>query len=333
MALAALHHWRDEMRAFWRRLLLRERAEQGPITLGQRRVMIVPTRSGFVFALVLLAMLIGAINYQNSLAFLLTFLLAGLAVVSMVHAVRNLVGLRIQAGHPRPAFAGEQARFPVNVESPLGHRRIALKIHLPHQPPLSFDLDEYGGRWLELPYPSESRGYLTPGHITLYSRFPLGLFHAWSYIHLSMPCLIYPRPDNEHGLPPLSAQEQGPGDSRGRGNDDFTSLRPYHLGDSMRHVHWKALAREQGMLTKQFGGSGNEELWLHWEQLGNLGVEARLSRLARQVLDADGAGLAYGLAIPDRIIQPARGDAHRHRCLEALALFGSRDEGGAQSGL
>jgi uncharacterized protein (DUF58 family) len=333
MILAAYRHWRDEAKYFWLHLLKRSRAESGTVSLNQRRVYIIPTRSGFVFALVLLAMLIGAINYQNSLAFLLTFLLGGLAVVSMVHATRNLVGLRILAGHPRPAFAGEQARFPISVESPLGQRRIALKIYLPDQPPLTFDLEENGGRWLELPFPSETRGYLSPGRITLYSRFPLGLFHAWSYIHLAMPCLIYPRPDNEHDLPPLSAQEQGPGDSRGRGNDDFTSLRPYHVGDSMRHVHWKALAREQGMLTKQFGGGGNEELWLHWDLLGNLGVEARLSRLARQVLDADGLGLAYGLAIPDRIIPPSRGDGHRHRCLEALALFGMKDTGDADRGL
>jgi len=317
--------WRDESLAFWRRLLKRDRPETGPVTLGQRRVMIIPTRSGFVFALVLLAMLIGAINYQNSLAFVLTFLLASLSVVSMIHAVRNLYGLRIQGGHPRPAFAGELARFPINVATPAGRQHIALKMFLPDQPPLTFDLAENGGQWLELSLPASRRGYLVPGRITLYSRYPLGLFHAWSYIHLTLRCLVYPRPDSDRTLPPLMPQDQGPGGERGRGNDDFTSLRPYHLGDSMRHVHWKALAREQGMLTKQFGGGTNEELWLHWDLLGNLGVEARLSRLTRQVLEADNLGLSYGLALPDTSIPPSRGDTHKARCLEALALYGLHD--------
>lgn len=326
MIIAAYRNWRREANDFWRRLLKRDLVEHGTVTLGQRRVMIIPTRSGFVFALVLLAMLIGAINYQNSLAFALTFLLAGLAFISMVHAVRNLYGLRIQAGHPRSTFVGEQAHFPIYVENSGDLQRIALKIYLPEQPPLVFDLEENGGRWLELAMPAIRRGRLISGRITLYSRFPLGLFHAWSYIHLQMNCLVYPRPAVERELPALSAQAEGSGESRQRGNDDFTSLRPYHLGDSMRHVHWKALAREQGMQTKLFGGGSNEELWLHWEQWGNLAVETRLSRLTRQVLEADGLGLAYGLQLPDKTIPPSRGDAHRHRCLEALALFGLKAE-------
>ncbi len=326
MIAAAYRHWRDEALYFWRHLLKRSRAERGTITLNQRRVYIIPSRSGFVFALVLLAMLIGAINYQNSLAFALTFLLAGLAFISMIHSVRNLYGLRIHAGHSRPTFVGDQARFPVYVENSSDQPRIALKMYLPDQVPLVFDLEANGGSWLDLTFPATRRGHLVPGRITLYSRFPLGLFHTWSYIHPEMRCLIYPRPAVERELPALSAQAEGSGESRQRGNDDFTSLRPYHLGDSMRHVHWKALAREQGMQTKLFGGGSIEELWLHWEQWGNLAVETRLSRLTRQVLEADGLGLAYGLQLPDKTIPPSRGDAHRHRCLEALALFGLKAE-------
>ncbi len=326
MIIAAYRHWRDEAKYFWQHLLNRSHAETGTVVLNQRRVYIIPSRSGFLFSLVLLAMLLGAINYQNSLAFALTFLLGGLAIVSMVHAVRNLYGLRIQAGHPRATFAGEQACFPIYVENPAEQPRFALKMYLPDQPPITFDLDGSGGKWLELPFPAKRRGTLSPGHITLYSRFPFGLFHSWSYIHLAMPCLIYPRPAVERELPSLSAQTEGTGSAKQRGDDDFTSLRPYHLGDSMRHVHWKALAREQGMQTKLFGGGSNEELWLHWEQWGSLAIEERLSRLTRQVLEADGLGLAYGLMLPDQTIAPSRGDAHRHRCLEALALFGLKDE-------
>ena len=121
--LAAYRQWRSEMSDFWRRLLQKDRAESGTITLNQRRVYIVPTRSGFVFALILLAMLFGAINYQNSLAFALTFLLAGLAIVSMVHAVRNLYRLRIQAGHPRATFAGVAAVLGGALSLPAGALR------------------------------------------------------------------------------------------------------------------------------------------------------------------------------------------------------------------
>jgi len=313
--------WRENMALFWRRLFRRDLPEPGPVTLDRRRVYIIPSRSGVVFAVVLLAMLIGAINYQNSLAFVLTFLLTSLAVVSMIHTVRNLYGLRLRAGHSQAVFAGETARFTVNIENPGGTRRLALKLRLTGQEPLTLDLPQDGGQWLSLPLPSTKRGYLLPGRITLYSRFPLGLFHAWSYVHLSMQCLVYPRPDNSHGLPPQILQARGTAGDQGRGSDDFASLRPYHAGDSLRHVHWKALAREQGLMTKQFGGGIIEELWLHWEQLGNLSTEQRLSRLTRWVLEADTLGVAYGLALPDQAIPIGRGSEHRRRCLEVLALF------------
>jgi len=317
--------WRDEMLAFWRRLLRRDRPEPGPVTLDRRRVYIIPSRSGVVFSFVLLAMLIGAINYQNSLAFVLTFLLTSLAVVSMIHSVRNLYGLRLRAGHPQPVFAGDSARFPVNLENPGGARRFALKLMLSGQEPIILDLPQDGGQWLALTIPAARRGYLVPGRLTLYSRFPLGLFHAWSYVNLAMHCLVYPRPDASRGLPPQLLQQRGAIGDQGRGSDDFASLRPYHAGDSLRHVHWKALAREQGLMTKQFGGGIAEELWLHWEQLGNLTQEQRLSRLTRWVLEADSLGLGYGLVLPDQEIPLGRGEGHRRRCLEALALFGIRE--------
>jgi len=329
--ITAVSAWRDDMAAFWRRLSRRDQPEAGPITLDRRRVYIIPSRSGVTFAVILLAMLIGAINYQNSLAFVLTFLLTSLAVVSMIHTVRNLYGLRLRAGHSQAIFAGETALFPINIENPCGNPRLALKLMFPGQEPLTLDLPQDGGQWVSLPLPSTKRGYLLPGRITLYSRFPLGMFHAWSYVHLSMRCLVYPRPDNARGLPPQMLQARGTAGDQGHGSDDFASLRPYHAGDSLRHVHWKALAREQGLMTKQFGGGIIEELWLHWEQLGNLSTEQRLSRLTRWVLEADTLGVAYGLALPDQEIPLGRGNEHRRRCLEALALFalpqGRHDEG------
>ena len=314
-------------REFWSRLFRRDQAESGPVTLTRRRVYILPSRSGVIFAVLLLAMLIGAINYQNSLAFIFAFLLTGMALVTMVHTFRNLNGLRFRVGHVQPVFAGEMAAFPVSVEnSQSSHPRFAVKLLFSGQPPLTLDLDSGGGQWLELHYPTAKRGWLSPGRITAYSRFPLGLFHAWAYIHIEMQALVYPSPSTDRTLPAEVLVEDGSSGDQGRGNDDFSSLRPYHPGDSLRHVHWKALAREQGLVTKQFGGGVSEQLWLKWELLGNLPIEEKLSRLTRWVLEADSRGMAYGLQLPTIEIKPQRGDAHRRNCLEALALFGIREE-------
>lgn len=326
MAITVLKNHRDEMRAFWHRLFRRDQPETGPVRLGRRRVYIIPSRSGVLFALVLLAMLIGAINYQNSLAFALTFLLTGLAVVSMIHAARNLYGLKLHGGHARPVFAGGIARFPLNLDNTGCPARYALKVRMDEQAPITIDLPQNGGQWIELCQNASQRGYLNSERITLYTRYPLGLFHAWSYVNLSMRCLVYPHPDDSRGLPPESLQDYGNIGDQARGSDDFTSLRNYHPGDSLRHIHWKALAREQGLMTKQFGGGTTEELWLDWEHLGTLTQEARLSRLTRWVLEADRLDLAYGMRLPDVEIPLGRGDSHRRRCLELLALFGSSQQ-------
>lgn len=322
MAMTGLNTWRNEMLAFWRQLFRRDAPETGPVTLGRRRVYIIPTRTGLVFALILLAMLMGAVNYQNSLAFVLTFLLTGLSVVSMIHTFRNLHSLTLRAGHQQPVFSGEQARFSVNVENHGGRARYALNLFLGDQEPVTLDLPQNGGQWLTLPLATQRRGLLPPGRITIYTRFPLGLFHAWSYVHLDMPCLVYPRPAMRRGLPRELLDSRGTLGDQGNGSDDFAALRTYHTGDSLRHVHWKAAAREQGLLTKQFGGGVTEELWLRWEQTGSLPLEERLSQLTRWVLEADALGLAYGLALPDTEFKPARGESHRRRCLKALALYG-----------
>ena len=125
------------------------------------------------------------------------------------------------------------------------------------------------------------------------------------------------------GLPlPPAATSAGAGAERGSGQEDFSGLRQYHVGDSPRHVAWKAAARDQGLLTKQFSGRAETELWLDWAQLPpQLGVEERLAHLARWVVDAHAAGLSYGLRLPGETVDMAAGDAQRERCLEALALY------------
>jgi uncharacterized protein (DUF58 family) len=123
---------------------------------------------------------------------------------------------------------------------------------------------------------------------------------------------------------PPSAASAGAGAERGHGQEDFSGLRQYYLGDSPRHIAWKAAARDQGLLTKQFTGRAETELWLDWARLPpHMGVEERLSHLARWVLDAHAAGLTYGVRLPGATVAMAAGQAQRDRCLEALALYNS----------
>lgn len=297
--------------------------QAGPIVLVQRRVFILPTRPGFVFAGVLILMLIGAINYGLSLGFVLAFLLAAMGFNAMIHTFRNLANLHILPARAPAVFAGDPAQFTVVIENPGGTDRYSIGLVRNREPSALIDVPAQTQVAATLSVPSARRGILRPGRLTLFTRYPLGLYYAWAYLEPDVYCIVYPRPAPP-GIPlPPAESSTGQGAQRGQGEEDFSGLRPYHTGDPPRRIAWKAAARNQGLLTKQFSGRADTELWLDWRQLpAHLDTEGKLSCLARWVLDAHAAGMTFGLRLPDTIISMASGEAQRERCLEALALYG-----------
>jgi uncharacterized protein (DUF58 family) len=303
--------------------VLRPAREAGPVTLTQRRLYILPTRHGLIYALMLLVMLLGSINYANSMGFVLTFLLASLAVVSILHTYRNLAQLRISTAKSEPVFAGQEACFHLRLDNPSAQPRFAIGLSRGANPIAYRDIADGQYANFEFRIPAMQRGLLHAGSFSLFSTFPLGLLRVWCHLDLDMSCLIYPRPAAETMPLPARATEARQGWSHGEGQEDFSGLRNYRPGDGLRHVAWKAVAQERGMLTKQFSGEAAQEIWLDWDSLPGMAIEARLSRLTRWVLDADRAGLSYGLELPGLQHPPAHGQEQMRRCLQALALFGN----------
>ena len=95
----------------------RNRVDGGELTLHYRRIYILPTGNGVSFGVVLLVMLIGSMNYNLSLGYLLTFLLGGMATASILHTFRNLLGLRLRTGRTSPDFAGGTLEYTLLLES------------------------------------------------------------------------------------------------------------------------------------------------------------------------------------------------------------------------
>ena len=297
--------------------------EAGPVQLDRSRIFMLPSSTGLLFAMVLLVMLLGAINYANNMGYMFTFLLGSMALVSVLHSYRNLVRLEFAAGRAEAVFAGEPAVFEILVSNPGERPRHAIALALVEEPPVRVDLGVGETARVILQKTSRHRGRLAPGRIRVSTQYPLSLFQAWAYVELDMNCIVYPRPGPARSIPPHAVYRPNQTGDKGRGVDDFAGFRPYRPGDSPRHLYWKAVAREQALLVKQFGGDRADELWLDWNDLPDLPVEARLSQLCRWVLDADREQLRYGLRLPG-VEQPVNsGPAQRARCLELLALFDS----------
>jgi len=303
-------------------LIPARRPQPGPILLVHRRVFILPTAHGIIYFLVLLLMLAGSVNYALSLGFVLTFLLAGLGLNGILYTFRNIANLKVYAVRPRPVFAGERAEFGLRIENASGVQRAALEARTGDGTACSFDVPANEEAIIYLALPTHRRGWHSLGRVTVQTRFPLGLFRAWSHVDLDVACMVYPQPETPGVALPNPSGEHGEGGTSAVGNEDFSGLRAYHLGDSPRQIAWKADARGQGLLSKVFSGRNQTHLWLDWSALpANLGTEAKLARLTRWVLDADAHDIAYGFRLGGAVLEPDTGPSHRDRCLQMLALF------------
>lgn len=309
----------NSLKQKFRNWLFRPKIEHGTVVLTQRRIFILPTRPGLVLVWVLILMLLGDINYNLSLGYVLTFLLAMMAVMSMLHAFRNLAHLEIRAGRTDAVFSGETARFIFHFNSKFP--RYQLVLHGGNGASVSFDIPAGQDSEIIFPLPALKRGWLQTGRLTLHTEFPLGLFHAWSYLHFDTRCLVYPKPLANAPLPSGNAPD-GAGKRSIAGDDDFAGLRNYAAGDALPRIAWKAYARGHALQVKQFATQVGEELWLDINDTPEADLESKLARMTRWVLEAEVQGLRYGLSLPDSELPAGNGTAHKGECLRRLALFG-----------
>lgn len=322
MIAAALREPRDRLlRWAERRLpsLTRWRApEPLPIALHPRRIYVLPTRFGLMFGTMLVTMLLGALNFNNNAALLLTFLLAGAVVLSMGRGVGMLDGIRLVTARADPVHAGQVLAVELGFEQGTGtpKRRIEL---VRDGRCVVFDLDgSAAGVTLEVA--TARRGLVPLGRLTLACEYPFGLFRAWSVLHPDVRLLVYPRPEAK--APPLPRGSADPAGARAStAGEDWHALREYRHGDPRRLVAWRASARAERLLVREFAAPRAGRVDLAWEATEGLAHEHRIARLTRWVLEADAAGLEFALRLPGATFGPDRGPAHRHRCLRALALL------------
>ena len=302
----------------------------------RQRVYIMPTRHGAVFGLMLFAMALGAINYNNSMAYILTFLLSSLALVTLLHTCKNLAGILITQAPASPVFAGELAKFPLILDNRNSQLRLSISFIKTKKkwrlladvltstgneiPIASCNIDANTFNRVDLPVKAKQRGLLYAGRIKVFTTFPLGLFKAWSYIDMKQPCLVYPKPAGQKYFPPFKLTEAIGIQGNASGTDDFIGFRNYRPGDSIKDIAWKAYAQQKGLFVKRFSGSGADKLLLSWNDVSTLpDVEIQLSQLCLWIIEAELQSLQYSLELPEVFIDTGHGEEHQYHCLSALS--------------
>lgn len=294
--------------------------------IGRRQVYIVPSRMGYAFVFIVLAMLLVAMNYSNNMTFALAFLMIAIGLLCMHHTNGNLLQIRIEAGRVDPIFAGEDIHFPIIVKNSSPLTRYSLQIQrLGEYEDEVTDIDDVPGgdsSILNLRLRSERRGIVQAPKFSVFSEFPLGLFHAWTWMNPQWHAVVYPKPSTRSLPFPESSGERGHRSGQRSGMDDFANLKEYRPGDPPKRIHWKSYSRNRQLVTKEFSDPQDDELWLDWDALEGLDTEQRLSQLCRWVIEAHRETRLYGLRLPGEEIQPNSGETHKHACLRSLALFG-----------
>ncbi len=302
----------------WKNLFQRKRIDKENVTLSHQRIFILPTRKGLGFGLLVFLLLVIAFVYNNNLAYLLCFLLASIFFISILHTFKSLLGLIISAGKAHAAYAGEAVIFDIYLDNPSTEKRFNLQISLENSKTL--DLNSKQKCLIKLESTTTQRGWHHCKPITLSCSYPFGLFSAWTVVHFETKAQVYPKPYAETlPFPKIATDQQQSGNQKGQG--DFYGLKSYQEGDSIRDIHWKSMAKGQGLYSKDYRGDVLTELWLDYAQTPAYEKEERLSQLCRWVIDADNLGLQYGFILGKLRIQPSLGDSHLKKCLTALALY------------
>ncbi len=295
------------------------------ITLSQRNVFIFPTRSGFTFGGLLVILILGAINYQNSLVHGVAFLLGSIFVVTILYTFRNLSGLSLELAQSGNGFVDEDVEFAVRVTRPKGKGREGIQIGWPDGFKQWVEVYDREASVVKLYVRADRRGWLKPGRLLVETYFPLGLLRAWTWVDIEARALVYPKPIFQSIPATQSSRHRDEGELIDPlGSDDFVDIREYEPGDRIKNIIWRSYARSDELVVKRYASYLEPRLWFDFEDLAG-DTEEKLSRLTGLALQATRAEREFGVRLPDRTIDPGVGETHLDQVLRELALFGIHD--------
>ncbi len=296
------------------------------IRFNQRSTYIWPTKVGYLLLAIFLLMMIGSTNYQNNLAFLLTFLLVGIGLVCIVFTFRNLQGIEFALSANEETYAGQPISLWLSLRSYSGREHYSIGVGTNYDNLLFVNVPVTGYSKVKLDVGVAQRGWYPVPRLLASSQFPFGWMRTWAYFGLDKSILVYPQPLE----PVLSSRTSGEDDNeegnKSKGVDDLYGLKPYQEGEPLSRVDWKAYARERGMFVREFTDYQSRQLCFCWDDFPGEEVEKRLSYLTYMVTEAANQQLSYSMKLPNQYFEFDDGEEHCKKCLKALALYGKQQD-------
>lgn len=223
------------------------------------------------------AVLAGALVREINLLFMVAGLMAGPFLWSWWWAGRALRGISIRRRVPRSICAGDLLVVELTIDNSRSRSHTwalviedsiwsldgqpsdaPVKLYIPFLPRGTSQRLSYRGR---IP----QRGKYRLGPIRISSRFPFGLFRHWVVVDQWDELIVYPRLGRLSRRWHARWHESFEGAQRreqrsGRAEGDFYGVRPWRPGDSRRWIHWRASARHQTVVVREFELYRNRDL-------------------------------------------------------------------------
>jgi uncharacterized protein (DUF58 family) len=305
---------------YWNQWIKKRKTAGNPQILEANTVYILPSGFGCAYGFLLLTLFSGAINYQISTVFLMTFLLAVIGLVSAWEAHANLKELSIKLIAIKDAQSGTPAQITLLIQGN-NKMRYGLEFKLPNQPASRLEMIPAEGMQYVLPIETSHRGCFPLPRIVISSLFPFGIFRVWGYASFDAQYYVYPEPVYPEFWPsPVSVHQERKRDTPG--DDEIYDLKQVEDPWSQPNlIAWKIAAKGQGWYLKTRNNSEGDYWLFRLNDLSMDSLESRLEHLSYWLVNAEADNRIYGLELGHYSSPFAQGEEHLQACLRQLATY------------
>ena len=312
---------RTRSKDYWNSWIKKRSPAKNPQTFNSNNVYILPSGFGWAYGLVLLSLFSGAINYQISTVFLMTFLLALIGVVSAWEAHANLKDLSIKLICVDDVQQGQPAQITLLIQSN-NKLRFSLEFQIAKQPKCRLEKIPAEGLQFTLPFITSERGSFPLPRIVISSVFPFGIFRVWGYAHFDKHYYVYPAPVTPDFWPPRLDSQQNNIKNDSPGDDELYELKQVENPWIQPNlIAWKIAAKGQGWYLKTMNRNEGEYCLFRLKDLPKQDLEKNLQHLSYWLINAEEDNLLYSLELAKAPTPFANGKQHLQYCLRQLALY------------
>ena len=270
-----------------------------------RHAIALPTVSGFFYFALIGLLLLGAVNFQSNIGFLLAFALLTIGFVGLVFVGVNFHGVTLATDGDIYCESGKDPVVRIQLQSKNEHQQIQIASDIDAT---TCDVSS-SVEHVSLCLPARPRGVYPLSELEVGSLFPFGWVMLRCRWRIGKYLIVYPAIKNT-SVAPVGGRDIG--------SHELT-IRPYRTGDRISSIAWKKTKTLESPVVIDFKGDHKSSA-ISYRDYANLPYEEVLSVMTRQVFQSFQEGRAWSLELPQQSMTTSRGQQHLQASLKALAL-------------